>query len=83
MLPGLGPLQNLADSSWEDIDREWQDVVRPVFLLTHAALPLLREQKQGRIVNLAATLVARPRIGVRGAHDGKIGGSCLYPDTRA
>lgn len=57
---GFGPLKMLADHTWEEIDDEWQAVVRPVFLLTHAAMPHLRAQRHGRIVNLAAALVARP-----------------------
>ncbi len=57
---GFGPLKNLADHTWDEIDDEWQAVVKPVFVLTRAALPHLRAQKHGRIVNLSATLLQRP-----------------------
>jgi 3-oxoacyl-[acyl-carrier protein] reductase len=57
---GFGPLKRFDEASWWDIDDEWNAVVKPVFLLTHAALPHLTAQKQGRIVNLAATLLQRP-----------------------
>lgn len=64
---GFGPLKYLADYTWADIDKEWQAVVKPVFVLTHAALPYLRAQKQGKIVNLSATLLQRPAP-TQGAH---------------
>jgi 3-oxoacyl-[acyl-carrier protein] reductase len=64
---GFGPLKTLAESSWEDIDSEWEAVVKPVVVLTRAALPHLMAQKHGRIVNLAASLVARPAVRY-GAH---------------
>jgi Dehydrogenases with different specificities (related to short-chain alcohol dehydrogenases) len=64
---GFGPQQLLADAAWEDIDREWRDVVSPVVNLTRAALPHLIAGKRGRVVNLCATLVRRPASGF-GAH---------------
>ena len=53
--------------SWERIDDEWQAVVKPVVLLTRAALPLLIESGEGKVVSLAATLLQRPQARY-GAH---------------
>ncbi len=64
---GFGPLAPLAEMSWEQIDAEWQAVVKPVVLLTRAALPSLIESGQGKIVNLSATLLQRPQARY-GAH---------------
>lgn len=64
---GFGPLKPLAEYVWDEIDAEWQAVVRPVVLTTRAALPILRAQGRGRIVNLTATLLQRPARG-QGAH---------------
>jgi 3-oxoacyl-[acyl-carrier protein] reductase len=64
---GFGPTKRLDASSWQDLDDEWNAVVRPVFLATRAALPHLTAQQYGRIVNLAATLLQRPAAGY-GAH---------------
>lgn len=64
---GFGPLKYLADHTWDEINEEWQAVVKPVFVLTHAALPHFRTQKHGRIVNLSATLLQRPAL-TYGAH---------------
>ena len=64
---GFGPLKRLDESAWGDLDDEWNAVVRPVFLLTCAALPHLQAQNHGRIVNLAATLLQRPAA-TYGAH---------------
>ncbi len=65
---GFGPPKRLGESGWDDLDAEWQAVVRPVFVLTRAALPhLVQSPRGGRIVNLAATLVQRPAPGY-GAH---------------
>lgn len=55
---GFGPLKRLDESDWEEIDAEWRAVVKPVFVLTRAALPHLGAG--ARIVNLAATLIERP-----------------------
>ena len=57
---GLGPLKRLDEATWQNIDDEWQTVVRPVVTLTRAALPHFAAQRHGRIVNLAATLLQRP-----------------------
>jgi 3-oxoacyl-[acyl-carrier protein] reductase len=57
---GFGPLKNLADHTWGEIDDEWQAVVKPVFVLTRAVLPGMRAQRNGRIINLSATLLQRP-----------------------
>ncbi len=57
---GFGPLKPLAEHTWDEINEEWLAVVKPVFALTHAALPHLITQRGGRIVNLAATLWQRP-----------------------
>jgi 3-oxoacyl-[acyl-carrier protein] reductase len=64
---GFGPLATFAEMSWKHIDDEWQAVVKPVALLTRAALPLLIDSKQGKVVNLSATLLQRPQAGY-GAH---------------
>ena len=65
---GFGPLKRLDESGWDDLEAEWQAVVRPVFVLTRAALPrLVQSERGGRIVNLAATLLQRPAPGY-GAH---------------
>jgi 3-oxoacyl-[acyl-carrier protein] reductase len=64
---GFGPLKLLAESTWEEIDSEWNAVVRPVVMLTHAALPGMIAQGSGRIVNLTAALVHRPAVRY-GAH---------------
>jgi len=64
---GFGPLKTLADSSWADLDAEWQAVVKPVFLVTRACLPTFINQGRGRIVNLSATLLQRPAA-TYGAH---------------
>jgi 3-oxoacyl-[acyl-carrier protein] reductase len=64
---GFGPLKFFSESSWTDIDEEWNAVVRPVFQVTRAALPLMIGQGNGRIVNLAASLVQRPAVRY-GAH---------------
>lgn len=58
---GFGPLKRLDEATWQDVDDEWNAVVKPVFVLTRMALPLLVAQKRGRIVNLAATLLQRPQ----------------------
>jgi 3-oxoacyl-[acyl-carrier protein] reductase len=60
---GFGPEKRVADSAWDDVDREWQVVVKPVFTVTQAALPYLIAQGSGRIVNLSATLLQRPAAG--------------------
>jgi 3-oxoacyl-[acyl-carrier protein] reductase len=64
---GFGPLASFAEMSWEQVDEEWQAVVKPVLLLTKAALPLLIESEQGKIVSLCATLLQRPQARY-GAH---------------
>jgi 3-oxoacyl-[acyl-carrier protein] reductase len=64
---GFGPIAMISDTSWEQVDQEWQSVVKPVFLLTRAALPILIESGQGKIVNLSATLLQRPQARY-GAH---------------
>lgn len=64
---GFGPLMPLADAAWDDLEKEWRAVVRPVTQLTRAALPILLAQHSGKIVNLAATLLQRPAPGY-GAH---------------
>lgn len=64
---GFGPLKRFEEATWQEIDDEWNAVVRPVVLATRAALPHLTAQKRGRIVNLAATLLQRPQPGY-GAH---------------
>jgi 3-oxoacyl-[acyl-carrier protein] reductase len=60
---GFGPEKRVEDSAWDDLEREWQVVVKPVFTVTRAALPLLIAQGSGRIVNLSATLLQRPAAG--------------------
>ncbi|MDX1933030.1 MAG: SDR family oxidoreductase [Capsulimonadales bacterium] len=57
---GFGPAKRLEDSDWSDLDEEWQAVVKPVFTVTRAALPILTAQGHGKIVNLSATLLQRP-----------------------
>ncbi|MBC7805767.1 MAG: SDR family oxidoreductase [Akkermansiaceae bacterium] len=57
---GFGPLKNLAEHTWDEINDEWEAVVKPVFVLTRAALPHLLAQKHGRVVSLSATLLQRP-----------------------
>ncbi|MBC8136818.1 MAG: 3-oxoacyl-ACP reductase FabG [Fibrella sp.] len=57
---GFGPLKNLADYTWDEIDDEWNAVVKPVFVLTRAALPHFQTLKHGRVINLSATLLQRP-----------------------
>lgn len=64
---GFGALKPLAEHSWDEINDEWEAVVKPVFLLTRACLPYLVAQKNGRIINLAATLLQRPAA-TYGAH---------------
>lgn len=64
---GFGPLKPLAEATWTDLDAEWEAVVKPVVTATRAALPHFREQKHGRVVSLAATLLQRPAPG-QGAH---------------
>lgn len=64
---GFGELKTLAEHSWDEIDAEWRAVVKPVFLLTRACLPIFVAQKAGRIVNLSATLLQRPAP-MYGAH---------------
>jgi 3-oxoacyl-[acyl-carrier protein] reductase len=64
---GFGPLRELKDASWADVEDEWRAVVKPVVALTRAVLPGMLTQGHGRIVNLAATLVARPAVSY-GAH---------------
>jgi 3-oxoacyl-[acyl-carrier protein] reductase len=58
---GFGPLHTVIDAPWEEIDAEWNAVTKPVYLLTRALLPHCIAQKEGRIVNLAATLLQRPQ----------------------
>jgi 3-oxoacyl-[acyl-carrier protein] reductase len=64
---GFGPLKPLSEYLWDEIDAEWQAVVKPVFSTTRAALPIFRAQRSGRIVNLSATLLQRP-VPNQGAH---------------
>ncbi len=65
---GFGSPKRLDESDWDDLEAEWRAVVRPVFVLTRAALPhLTKSERGGRIVNLAATLLQRPAPGY-GAH---------------
>jgi 3-oxoacyl-[acyl-carrier protein] reductase len=64
---GFGPLKRFAEATWQEIDDEWNAVVRPVVLLTRAALPYLVESGRGRVVNLSATLLQRPQPAY-GAH---------------
>ena len=64
---GFGAVRRFQETAWAEIDEEWNAVTKPVFLLTHAALPLFTAQKRGKIVNLTATLVHRAQAGY-GAH---------------
>lgn len=64
---GFGPLQALATQPWSEIDAEWNAVVKPVYLVTQAALPAFIKEGGGSIVNLSATLLQRPAPG-QGAH---------------
>jgi 3-oxoacyl-[acyl-carrier protein] reductase len=62
---GFGSLATIQESPWERFDEEWHTVVKPVVLMTRAALPYLAdstgEGQGGSIVNLAATLLQRPQ----------------------
>jgi 3-oxoacyl-[acyl-carrier protein] reductase len=64
---GFGPLESLVTQSFDAIDAEWHAVVAPVVNVTRAALPTFFEEREGSIVNLAATLLQRPAPG-QGAH---------------
>ena len=64
---GFGPLLPFTEMAWGEIDAEWNAVVRPVYEITRAALPVLLAQGFGKIVNIAASLVERPAPGY-GAH---------------
>ncbi|WP_395094856.1 SDR family NAD(P)-dependent oxidoreductase [Armatimonas sp.] len=64
---GFGPLKSLATFTWDEINTEWEAVVKPVITVTRAALPHFQAQKSGKIVNLSATLLQRPAPG-QGAH---------------
>ena len=64
---GFGPLEPLATQPWDAVDAEWNAVVKPVYLVTQAALPAFFVEGCGSIVNLSATLLQRPAPG-QGAH---------------
>ncbi len=64
---GFGAPARLKDAGWEVIAQEYAEVVRPTIHVTGSALPILLDQKSGKIVNLAATLLQRPAEGY-GAH---------------
>ena len=57
---GFGPPMRLETATWADIAVEYEAVVKPMVAVTRAALPFLRSQKRGHIVNLSATLLQRP-----------------------
>jgi 3-oxoacyl-[acyl-carrier protein] reductase len=64
---GFGPLQSLVTQPWDEIQTEFEAVVKPVVLVTRAALPTFIAEQCGSIVNLSATLLQRPAPG-QGAH---------------
>lgn len=51
---GLGPVRTLDDLTLEDFDRTIAVNLRSVFLCTRAALPHMRGQSWGRIVNISS-----------------------------
>jgi len=49
-----------ANAVWSDYQKEFDGVVGATVNPVHAVVPLMKEQRYGRIVNFVATLVQRP-----------------------
>ena len=49
-----------ANAAWSDYQKEFDGVVGATVNPVHAVVPLMKEQRYGRIVNFVATLVQRP-----------------------
>ncbi len=79
---GFGPLQSLVTQPWDEIHTEFQAVVKPVVLVTRAALPTFIAEQGGSIVTLSATLLQRPAPG-QGAHAMAKAATLAYTRTLA
>lgn len=59
--PPSGPFEDHDPATWE---HAWQNLLRSVVELVRAALPGMREQKWGRIVNVTSISVKQPVAGL-------------------
>ncbi len=59
--PGA-PYTRIETVEWEDFDRQFQGAVRAVFNTTRAALPYMKAQRFGKIVNIATNLIFNPVV---------------------
>jgi 3-oxoacyl-[acyl-carrier protein] reductase len=58
---------SFSDETWETYVEEFNGVFGTTFRPTAAAVPIMKKQGGGRIINFAATLLQRPAVGY-GAH---------------
>lgn len=59
--PGA-PYTRVETVEWEDFDRQFQGAVRAVLNTTRAALPYMKAQRFGKIVNIATNLIFNPVV---------------------
>jgi 3-oxoacyl-[acyl-carrier protein] reductase len=54
----------MLDVTEEEFDRVFDVNVKAIFLMTNACVPVMRQQKSGRIINIGSTAGVRPRPGL-------------------
>ncbi len=54
----------LLDVTEEEFDKVFAINVKSIYLMTNAAVPVMRQQKSGRIINIGSTAGVRPRPGL-------------------
>ncbi|WP_315836045.1 glucose 1-dehydrogenase [Bradyrhizobium prioriisuperbiae] len=54
----------LLDVTEEEFDKVFAINVKSIFLMTNAVVPVMRQQKSGRIINIGSTAGVRPRPGL-------------------
>jgi 3-oxoacyl-[acyl-carrier protein] reductase len=54
----------LLEVTEEEFDRTFAINVKSIFLMTNAVVPIMRQQKSGRIINIGSTAGVRPRPGL-------------------
>lgn len=54
----------LLEVTEEEFDKVFAINVKSIYLMTNAAVPVMRQQKSGRIINIGSTAGVRPRPGL-------------------
>ncbi|MFG3757066.1 SDR family NAD(P)-dependent oxidoreductase, partial [Klebsiella pneumoniae] len=54
----------LLEVTEDEFDKVFAINVKSIYLMTNAAVPVMRQQKSGRIINIGSTAGVRPRPGL-------------------